>query len=769
MGAATLDGAYDDNNGTAIPGAGRKIWADAGAVEIIQSTASQRQNDLANAALRIDKTGSTTYGDVGLDIKVREDYDFGSILIRQSYQDGGMTLAEPIDIMGPNTIQGIRSGVDWTSVQRPSALLVEISGSALGNDGLYLVDIIASDQVNTRFLNANPTAFVVEPGLTATFYTIRSSIGSSNSFPAMGDAIGLSVGSVEHWGTNGDESSIGKIWYVEADKLGYVWQVRRSDPAEGVFSSFVAGVDQYGAGFFSSSVSYGLIGNTTASGVSGVFGTCTEYDSVGVYGLNDNGIGIRGSGGEGVEGVAYDTSGTGVRGIQASDDPDGYGVYGIGLNGSIGVFGECVGDNAGVEGTSSNGNGVEGIADYGSGVKGQSTYAPGVYGYSYDYAGVFGYSVNVCGVWGANYWNATQGVLGTSEWTGSPSSLEEGAGVWGSSTKGVGVYGSSAARSGVVGVATSRVEPGVVGYNTEWPPCIGSEGDDIFFYGSGGVTFADYDTDFEAAGVNAGDYISVGVGASANNKGTFVITSVDDANHLSYTNSKGSSESGSFSYAIGLASRGIGVAGYGSSGVGVLGLADEDLSNPSPGVSGSSFAHYTAITQDIYVPLTCGQPQGLDFSGYENTWQFKQYISTNEPHWLYDTNINPGYSYSLYFHAHDWPDQMKLNSVTAVVQGGGSPTLACYVTRYSLNKTTGVRNYHRTDSVSAAVGTRTIMTVNCANANDYWNNLRRTNDYIEIEFYPSTNSSGKFYYIFGLWLNVTYQAVCPYYTTIGPS
>jgi hypothetical protein len=475
MGAATLDGAYDDNNGTAIPGAGRFIVADAGAVEIIQSTASQRQNDYANAALRINKTGSTTYGDGGLDIMVREGFDLSSILIRQAYQQGtDVQFHEPIDIMGPNQIVALRAGVDWSVAIRPNVLLVEVAGSALGNDGLYLVDITGATSANTRLLNGSPTSFVVEPGLRANFYAIRFSTGSATSgyhYPTYADLGTVSVGSVESWGNYGDMLAIGKIWYVEKDTLGYVFQVRRVDPSVSVSSTVVSYIDQYGAGYFSSHTGPGttgqaVTGDCTVAGGLGVRGNAIAAGSIGVYGYANNtssmgvvgeclgvgGIGVVGYGDSaGVDGITFGGAGTvGVRGIQ-SGDPDGYGVFGYGTGGSIGVYGiNDVNANPGVKGVgrATDSIGVFGehnppAGEAGYGVVGWNNHVlsdgftyPAVDGFAFGNApGVRGQSVFGTGVYGATgVLSFDPGVRGDGFW---------GPGVKGISTFGKGVIGSS--------------------------------------------------------------------------------------------------------------------------------------------------------------------------------------------------------------------------------------------------------------------------------------------------------------------------------------
>jgi hypothetical protein len=371
LGASTLDGAYDDSNGSAIPGAGRQITVDAGAVELIQSTASQRQNDLANAALRINKMGSTTYGDIGLDIKTQPNYDLAAILCRALYTSGtDLQANEDVDIIDSTSIQGTRAGVAWNAVLKADALLVEISGSAIGNNGLYLVDIISANHANLRSLNGAPTSLVVEPSIIANFFSVRFSTGSAKSTYhnlAYGDLGAVSVGSIEYWGNSGSVSGIGKLWYFDASSLGYVLQIRKSDAGVGTASSLLASIDDDGL-FYSKGGFFGEVSSALGYAVHGIntLNTAVYGKTDSTAALSNNHAGVHGDGGLynfGVYGTSVEEYSAGVKG-KNSAVAYGYGVYGHSTASSgVGIFGVgAVGVHGATFGVSANDVGVKGYA-----------------------------------------------------------------------------------------------------------------------------------------------------------------------------------------------------------------------------------------------------------------------------------------------------------------------------------------------------------------------------------------------------------------------
>jgi hypothetical protein len=226
-----------------------------------------------------------------------------------------------------------------------------------------------------------------------------------------------------------------------------------------------------------------LLHSTSDGDVHAIFGETSSGGSGAIVGDNlGSGPGVRGtnaSTGPAVEGIAYGSGGTGVKGTGR------YGVWGESTQaGFDGVFGRNTAGNGvrgvgspGVRGTSSTGIGVWG--DGPNGVYGTSTSAGSgaVYGkHNGDGFGVAGESdaVGRAGVLGRN--SAADGVRGEGV-NGVKGTSTTGIGVWGEGLNGV--YGSSTTTAsgavygrhfgngyGVAGETNSASRSGVLGRNT---------------------------------------------------------------------------------------------------------------------------------------------------------------------------------------------------------------------------------------------------------------------------------------------------------------
>jgi len=420
-GAQTLDGAYDDNGGT--PGAGRTITVDAGAVELLQNTTSQRQNDPANAALRIRKEGTTVLGDVGLDIVLAQDKDVGSLLIRSLYTDGtNMQVDEPVNVSG-STVTCTR-GSSWTAgtVYRGKALLVELTGSSLGNNGLFIVStIVGAQQVTIRRLDGTLASLTVENGIVANFYSIRTSFGAASVRIGEGAIGSIGVGSIEYYGGVGTTSDIGKLWLVDTANLGWTWQHRVA--IAGGSSTFVAGLSNKGMMLLSPAsgsedkhtleahTSHGSFAAVraehtgTGHGVRAVSATgqainasqsgtgtnhtleatCTAagWPYAAIKANGGTAMGVHASS-TAIQAILGSTTGTGARGVWGENlnaaDTTGNGIYGkhAGID-AVSILGDAIGSGAsiGVRGQTvgSTGIGVHGLNNglNGTGVKAEDT------------------------------------------------------------------------------------------------------------------------------------------------------------------------------------------------------------------------------------------------------------------------------------------------------------------------------------------------------------------------------------------------------------
>ena len=197
-GGHTLQKAYD---GLAGSGSGRTISVGDQAVFLMQTSITNREEDIANAALRIVKDTDTALpGDGfedenGIDIRSRFS-NFGSVLERKNiaqfagpapYVPDELRLEEACDVISATQVQLTRSGVD---LQLPNTAYgtiltyydaVEISGSSLGNDGLYIVNgITGGDTITLRELNNDVPVLAVESGLICRIYRLHIRIDAGD-------------------------------------------------------------------------------------------------------------------------------------------------------------------------------------------------------------------------------------------------------------------------------------------------------------------------------------------------------------------------------------------------------------------------------------------------------------------------------------------------------------------------------------------------------------------------------------------------------------
>jgi hypothetical protein len=194
-GGHTLQKAYDGLSGT---GSGRNITISAGgeSVEIRKTSTGVRSHDIYDMSLRLRTdipTGLPAVGyasDSAIDVTSR--FLSGPAFVnRTGYADftGGdkLRIAETVSVSAA-TVTFTRGGsLDLTLTGnvgqiREQSDLVEISGSSLGNNGVYVAYAVASSSTLTvRNPDGTTPTFVVEAGLTARMYRRRISIGDGPS------------------------------------------------------------------------------------------------------------------------------------------------------------------------------------------------------------------------------------------------------------------------------------------------------------------------------------------------------------------------------------------------------------------------------------------------------------------------------------------------------------------------------------------------------------------------------------------------------------
>ena len=220
-GGHTLQKAYD---GLAGSGSGRNITANDLAMRIVQQNSVIREKDIAQAALRIEKsTDKSALSLVSLDPKDFETgidtkgrmRGTGLVLTRVNLYDmsgSGFLDAEESDVQVTavgDTFTFNRVGVDLTMTGLNGALLpgvdmLEISGSIYGNDGVYIVNVVSTASVTLLELDFTTPTLAQEIGnanLRASFYRPTAQLGAK--FTETHQLIG-----VEDWMSDGAASQI---------------------------------------------------------------------------------------------------------------------------------------------------------------------------------------------------------------------------------------------------------------------------------------------------------------------------------------------------------------------------------------------------------------------------------------------------------------------------------------------------------------------------------------------------------------------------------
>ena len=191
-GGHTLQRAYD---GLAGSGSGRQVNVDDQAMELRQGAAVSREDDIANASLRICKDLTTSKFGAGfeaegaIDIRSRM-CSFANILVRMSYHD-----TDPVtDLLRVEEAAAIAAPGSTITLTRPAADIrltgatyqkivnnydmIELAGSVLGNNGLYIITTRPTALTCTvaNFDGTIP-ALVAEAGLTIRCYRPNVMIG----------------------------------------------------------------------------------------------------------------------------------------------------------------------------------------------------------------------------------------------------------------------------------------------------------------------------------------------------------------------------------------------------------------------------------------------------------------------------------------------------------------------------------------------------------------------------------------------------------------
>jgi len=177
----SLDKAYRAGT-TATPAPGRSILVDKSAVLLRQSATSQRQQDPANTPFLIDKVGETIdFGSVKqgrtpwdtrtlgtMDLQTLADAVSGGDL--QPSEVAAITVGNEIDFTRPADF----TDLDLLAHMPLAHVLVSLSGSSLGNNGLYLQSGFGFGGNTLIVTNLDGTAanLTIESGLTAVVYVV---------------------------------------------------------------------------------------------------------------------------------------------------------------------------------------------------------------------------------------------------------------------------------------------------------------------------------------------------------------------------------------------------------------------------------------------------------------------------------------------------------------------------------------------------------------------------------------------------------------------
>jgi hypothetical protein len=470
-GSATLDGAYD-NNGV-DPGAGRVITADAGAVEIQQSTTVMYGKDGANAALRVRTDSSSLSGSNAIDVVAPAQNSSAilaqnaALLVRENIADGfAVTTDEDVNIVAgsSNQLQFPTAFLHNYTFGGNGALihLIEITGSTLGQNNLYICEVTSVNTATVKDLNGNTVVTAAETGLTCNLYTVRSSIGGGyNNY--LNDMLGgvdsvssyLLLGSIERSSVADHRGLILAYTENSLDQIFGIYQLNsagtlsetlsvtpESIATSGTIQALSDGVAGAGARGFeaviTSSGTIGVYAEMSGSSTSAIYGKSTYnglpanyavrgealYSNHGVYGQSVDGravYGLSSGSGDAIYGVATGT-GNGVYGQAAGVGAAG--VLGLATGGGYGVYGQAAGASAAVQGNHTGAaEGVYGTSVSGAGVLGQATSGPGVSGISSTGIGVQGSSFGFNSNKSIHVQLPLTGFLGESDWTWEPQAL----------------------------------------------------------------------------------------------------------------------------------------------------------------------------------------------------------------------------------------------------------------------------------------------------------------------------------------------------------
>jgi hypothetical protein len=199
----------------------------------------------------------------------------------------------------------------------------------------------------------------------------------------------------------------------------------------------------------------GVVGTTTASDKSGVFGFSPQGNGLRGISQNSAAVGVFGSNDSPDAPTGGGAGGAGVFGL--TNSPGGAGVFGAN-NGAKGVGVQGNGPEAGLSGFSERGTGVRGVtrSSAAAGMFGSNDSPDAPTGGGAGGAGVFGLtnSPGGAGVFGANNGAKGVGVQGNGPEAGLNGFSERGAGVRGNSNNGAGVEGfaHTTDQSGIFGM-----------------------------------------------------------------------------------------------------------------------------------------------------------------------------------------------------------------------------------------------------------------------------------------------------------------------------
>lgn len=217
----SLDKAYRAGV-TTTPAPGRSILVDKWAMELDQSATTQRQQDPANTPLLISKIGETINGGSAKIVETPWDTKtFGTWDLQVMSAGVGSDLqpTETVNV-ATATITFTRGAINLTGAEvsqflRELTSHVRITGSALGNDGLYVVSAVASSAtLNVTELDGTSPGFSAESGLTATVYM------TSNRRATVPDPLAVAYSGETSWEHQFPVTGRGLLMRMFGDPLG---------------------------------------------------------------------------------------------------------------------------------------------------------------------------------------------------------------------------------------------------------------------------------------------------------------------------------------------------------------------------------------------------------------------------------------------------------------------------------------------------------------------------------------------------------------------